>query len=388
MSTAPVVTVFVRHSSNCKYRDDEFWKKCSCRKHLRWTHNGKQHRKKAGTRSWAEAEEKKRKLEAQYEGKPAYAEREQQTIERAVELFLASKTSQGVDGQVVKKYERELERLKDFCSSRSKLFVSEILLEDLVEFRAKWDQLYPSSATRQQVQTRLRGFLRYCYDACWLDRVPRLSPIQADEPPTLPLSAEEYDQLLAAIPKEFEDSSKAKKVRALVQLMRYSGLAIRDAVTLRRSEIQWDSQKEVHRVTTSRQKTGTHVSVPIPLAVGRELLAVVNGHPDYLFWNTGTGKEQSAVTNWQHDLRSMFRAAGFPTGHPHQLRDTAAVEWLKAGIPLEEVSKLLGHESIKTTERSYAQWVKARQDRLDDLVMGSWKARKKKVDVAVSEVRK
>jgi integrase/recombinase XerD len=98
MSSAPVITVFVRHSSDCKYSGDEFCKRCNCRKHLRWTHNGKQYRKKAGTRSWAHAEEVKRKLEAQYEGKPATAEPEQQTIERAVELFIASKKAQGVDG--------------------------------------------------------------------------------------------------------------------------------------------------------------------------------------------------------------------------------------------------------------------------------------------------
>jgi len=42
------------------------------------------------------------------------------------------------------------------------------------------------------------------------------------------------------------------------------------------------------------------------------------------------------------------------------------------GIPLEEVSKLLGHTSIKTTEKSYAKWVQARQDRLDSLVIATW----------------
>jgi integrase len=58
---------------------------------------------------------------------------------------------------------------------------------------------------------------------------------------------------------------------------------------------------------------------------------------------------------------------------PHCLRDTGAVEWLSAGIPLEEVSKLLGHTSVKTTEKSYAPWVTARQDRLDALVVATWK---------------
>jgi integrase/recombinase XerD len=78
------------------------------------------------------------------------------------------------------------------------------------------------------------------------------------------------------------------------------------------------------------------------------------------------------VTNWQHDLRQVFRAAKQPDGHPHQLRDTFAVNLLQRGVPLEDVSKLLGHESIKTTEKFYAKWVKARQDRLDDLVVGTW----------------
>jgi integrase len=43
-------------------------------------------------------------------------------------------------------------------------------------------------------------------------------------------------------------------------------------------------------------------------------------------------------------------------------------------VPLEEVSKLLGHESIKTTERHYAKWVKGRPDRLDSLVSATWKS--------------
>jgi integrase len=48
--------------------------------------------------------------------------------------------------------------------------------------------------------------------------------------------------------------------------------------------------------------------------------------------------------DWQHDLREVFRAAGMPDGHPHQLRDTFAVGLLEKGVPMEEVSKALGHE--------------------------------------------
>jgi integrase len=47
------------------------------------------------------------------------------------------------------------------------------------------------------------------------------------------------------------------------------------------------------------------------------------------------------------------------------LRDTFAVEMLLAGMPLELVSRLLTHKSIKTTERYYARWVKAREKKLE-----------------------
>ncbi len=36
---------------------------------------------------------------------------------------------------------------------------------------------------------------------------------------------------------------------------------------------------------------------------------------------------------------------------------------------MEEVSKALGHGSIKTTEKFYNPWIKTRQERLDGLVM-------------------
>jgi integrase/recombinase XerD len=174
------------------------------------------------------------------------------------------------------------------------------------------------------------------------------------------------------VPESFPDSVKARRVRALIRLMRHSGLAIRDACTLRRDELVRD--KKFYRVVTSRQKTGTHVSVPIPPDVARELLAVLNGNAAYIFW-TGNGEERTAVSQWQDDFRKLFKDSGIKAGGnmvSHRLRDTFAVDMLQNGVPLEEVSKLLGHESIKTTEKSYAKWVKGRQDRLDSLVTGTW----------------
>jgi len=58
-------------------------------------------------------------------------------------------------------------------------------------------------------------------------------------------------------------------------------------------------------------------------------------------------------------------------GHAHRFRDTFAVDSLLAGFPMERISVLLGHHSLRATEKHYAPWVRSRQLQLEsDLATG------------------
>jgi len=46
---------------------------------------------------------------------------------------------------------------------------------------------------------------------------------------------------------------------------------------------------------------------------------------------------------------------------------------LLAGVPMDQVSILLGHSSVKITERHYAPFVKARQVQPQKSVRNAWK---------------
>jgi integrase/recombinase XerD len=177
------------------------------------------------------------------------------------------------------------------------------------------------------VRERVRSFLRYCYEAQWIPRIPPLAKIKIEEPPTLPLTAAEYTRLLDAVYGTVADPKQRERVHALLQLMRWSGLAIRDALTLKRGELQHDKAKNLYRIVTARQKTGTHVSVPIPPDVAQELLTVLNGNPEYVFWS-GKGEEESITKNWaKYYIAPVFKAAKITNeGHMmrHRLRDTFA----------------------------------------------------------------
>jgi integrase/recombinase XerD len=134
------------------------------------------------------------------------------------------------------------------------------------------------------------------------------------------------------------------------------------------------------RTTTTspgRNKTGTEVFVPLPPTVAEMLRSLPNDHLDYFFWNPERMKETSIVCMFGDWLRTVFDRAEVPHSREemlsHRFGHTFAVENLLAGMPIGRVSILLGHKTVRTTEKYYSAWVNERQTRLEAEVKDAWK---------------
>jgi hypothetical protein len=141
MSTAPVITIFVRHSADCKYKGDEFARRCQCRKHFRWTQNGTQYRRKAGTRSWAEAEQVKHDLEDQLAGRAPNKPESVRGLQDCIDLFIQDKKVQGITEDRLGRYTRELDRLRQYCERSGIYTIQSITRELLTGFCGTWETL-------------------------------------------------------------------------------------------------------------------------------------------------------------------------------------------------------------------------------------------------------
>ncbi|MGC2663134.1 MAG: tyrosine-type recombinase/integrase, partial [Candidatus Acidiferrales bacterium] len=119
------------------------------------------------------------------------------------------------------------------------------------------------------------------------------------------------------------------------------------------------------------QKTGQHVYCPLPEFVVTELERAPRVSDRYWFW-TGVGTVETARKKWSEALTDLFADAKVIGGHAHRFRDTMAVELLKAGTPIERVSILLGHSSVRVTEKHYNPWNRARQEQAEADVARSW----------------
>lgn len=98
-------------------------------------------------------------------------------------------------------------------------------------------------------------------------------------------------------------------------------------------------------------KTGAPLYVRVKQPATEALKALpVDG--EYFFWN-GHSKLYTAIGNARRTISRVLAVAGVK-GHPHRFRDTFSVSLLEKGEDFRTVQLLLGHTSIKTTEKHYA----------------------------------
>jgi integrase/recombinase XerD len=383
-----MLAVYSRHYPPCPSSDLNY-KRCRCPKWINGVlgSDGPFIRRSAKTRSWEKAEDFKRKLEEEYEAKEKGLEEASRTapalvtVNEAVARFLSSKRNENLADSTLDKLTTIFEKqFFGWTTSAGFTHITEITTADLEGFRDTWTD---GPLAKKKKQERLIGFFYYCFRLGWIKSNPAvlLGRIRADGPPTDYFPKHEFNKIMDATyiyqPKGWvECRNQATRLRILTLLMRWSGLAIRDAVTLERRRLN-----EKDELFLYRAKTGNPVYVPLPSDVAEALREIPPGptpNPRYFFWS-GNGSPKSVVGNWQRSFRRLFKIAnlrgddGSPKRcHPHMLRDTFAVEMLLAGVPLEQVSILLGHKSVKITEKHYAPWVKARQEQLAANVRKAW----------------
>ncbi len=369
------VILYKRHRASCTHKDDKTYRRCRCSIWFEWNKGGKQTRKSAKTFSWETAQAKAHAIEQTHlnaELGRCPVPSEAKTIEQAIKLFMDSKRGEDLAAPTLYKHTQTLKRLQDFCESESLLFVKDITLSHLTTWRASWP--FKSPLAKRINQARVKTFFKFCCDAGLIATNPtaQLSSIQvkADEANNVrPFEPKEYKAIIAAIKKTDLQARNKIRVKACMQIQRWSGLSLVDAVCLSRDELQQEG--EVFRVCTKRHKTGTHINNLIPTWLGKELLTVKNGNPKY-FFISGEATPKGAVSTMDKMYRRVFEKAGVD-GTSHMFRHTFSVELLKAGVDIRKVSRALGHSSVTITERYYAKWNKAQQDILDEDLERAWR---------------
>lgn len=176
---------------------------------------------------------------------------------------------------------------------------------------------------------------------------------------TLKLSLREVDrpyltegELLSLIEKEFK-IERLMHVRDMFVFSCYTGLAYADMHKLKRSELERSPNGKLW-IRTRRQKTGVRAHIPL-LDVAEQILnkyAELNVPIDAPILPIISNQKMNAYLKEIADLCGIDKCLSF-----HVARHTfATTVTLMNGVPIESVSKMLGHKNIKSTQH-YARVV-------------------------------
>jgi integrase/recombinase XerD len=289
------------------------------------------------------------------------------TIQEASDAFIRDCESRQLREPSIYKYRLLFKQLKAFAEDKGITYIDECDIDTLRQFRESWANKNYSAKKKLEA---LRTFFRFVHDSGWLPTNPAkaIKSPKVVEGTTLPFTKDEVKRVLAASDNYPKVDRPVKtwgaRLKALSLLLRYSGLRIEDAVTLSKQRIK-DGV-----LTLRTAKTGTEVRVPLPIAC-LAALNEIDASNGYYFWS-GRGTKKSCVGDYQRAFAKLYKLAEVSGGHAHRWRDTFAVELLVKGVPIADVSVLLGHTSIKITEKHYSPWVKARQDQLEATVRATF----------------
>jgi integrase/recombinase XerD len=258
-----MLTVYRRHSSACEFsrksRNARGARNCAkrCPIWVQGSLRGEYIRKALNVTSWQTASELVRAWDAS--GQIGVARVEIPTIQEGVTKFVEDAEARSLNPESLKKMRDAVERLfLTFCANRGYRLLKQLAVDELREFRNELTRRYAATS----VQTRLeylRSFLPFSQSSGWIVANPAMSvkPPRSASSPTLPFDEEDIDKMLAAADtftaKGNVGAGNRKRVRAMILLLRYSGLRISDACTRERARL---SETKLFLYT---QQTGTPV---------------------------------------------------------------------------------------------------------------------------------
>ncbi len=351
------------HSDRCSSREKgQRFLNCKCPLGLDGQLNGQRFRKALGTRSLEKAY---RKL-AHYE-KPDH--QEPQKLDAAIAAFYLFKSDVGHGTR--RNQRRALDRFLLVAKTKGFTCVPDIQVDTIDFFRSK-REISPLTWTKELAI--LRSFFSFCESRRWIDFNPAKlvrSP-QVKPKPKEPFTEQEVTEILASCEKLGRDSYERLRARAIVLLLRYTGLRISDVATLRRDKVR---DQRIHLYTL---KNGKPVFLPIPDLVEKALRSLpdpkgTNRESKYFFWS-GNGTTRALIRSVTRTMTRVFEISAVPGAHAHRFRHTLATALLEKGWTTEDVAIVLG-STPTIIHKHYAQWSIQRQERIASLVQDVWSVR-------------
>ena len=267
---------------------------------------------------------------------------DQQLIKR----FLTAKAVQGCTTRTIGYYQRTLQWIKGQIEKP----LHQLTTEDVLYYLAVRKVQDKVSASTQDNELRvLRSFYGYLSDNELVERDPtrKIPKIRGVKKVKTTFTETELELMRNAC-----NTRKGMNYKhiAILEVLISTGCRATELATMQLEHLQGDKIKIIGKGNKERW---VYLNARAVMAL-TNWLNVRTFHSPYIFTgeNIATGEETDHLgrESVNQIVKNIAKRAGVENCHAHKFRRTAATMALRRGMPIELVSKMLGHEQIATTQ--------------------------------------
>ena len=273
-----------------------------------------------------------------------------EAVNRFVEMMSAER---GASANTLEAYGRDVEEFLTYCGGMAWKEISRDDVGDFVQYLGR-EGRSPKTVARKL--SAVREFFKFLYTEKDIKDNPAADVLTPKQEKPLPkfLSEDEIKRLIAAA-KECS-GPKGRQMTAMLELMYASGLRVSELVSLPENCINFDRRQVFVRGKGSKERV-----VPVaPAAIQavfdyleqRDCFIREGRRSIWLFPSKSSRSGHISRDTFFKRLKELAVKAGIYPSRvtPHVLRHSFATHLLNHNADLRSVQKMLGHESINTTE--------------------------------------
>lgn len=260
-----------------------------------------------------------------------------------IQRFFVAKTTCGLSARSLTYYKQILKKSLETIGKHLKDITADDIRAYLTMTRLKGS----SNVTLNNERRVLSSFFTWCHDEEFLPRniMKRVDKIKVEKKVKKPFTEEEMERL--------RTFAKTDRDKAIIEFLYSTGCRVSEMVALNRDDIDYES-REVTVLGKGNKQRKVFLSYRCIAALQTYQSKRLDKDPA-LFVSTPSNRfphresQRLLVSGVETMIRMTGKRAGIDKAHPHRIRRTAATFALRRGMPIEQVSKMLGHEDLKTT---------------------------------------
>ena len=260
-------------------------------------------------------------------------------LPQLVKIYLVIKKTEGLSEGTLKNYQLILSIFFKWCNKTPE----EIVANDIRMFLYYYQQIRKvSSRTLDKYREMICWFFNWAHKEEYLTRNPAISvkAIKYEQKERQALSQLELEYLRLAC--------KTPRDKAILEFFYSTGCRVTELIGVKKEDIDWKSNS-VHLFGKGQKHRTSFINAKCEVTL-KEYLKTRQDNNEYLFVSERSPHNQLTKSAVEKIIRQLAQRSSV-TKHvtPHILRHTTATQAVNNGMPIEGVSKLLGHANVATT---------------------------------------